>query len=185
MLLTASITAFWYPIYLWSDIGWYLSFLAFFGVLILAPLLSKRLFKKQPKPITQVVIESACAQIMTLPIILYIFNQSSIIALVTNVLVVPLLPFAMLVTLIAGIVGMAMPSMAIIALPARIVLTYILDVAHVFSKIPGIVMTAKISAVMMCAMYAGIALLSLMMWHKNTKDYDTITDENIYKMEPI
>ena len=40
LMLTAALTAGWNPLYLWSDIGWYLSFLAFFGILIIAPLLS-------------------------------------------------------------------------------------------------------------------------------------------------
>jgi len=65
ILLTASITAAWYPSYLWSDIGWYLSFLAFFGVLVLAPLVTRRIFRSTPRPLTSVLIETICAQIIT------------------------------------------------------------------------------------------------------------------------
>jgi competence protein ComEC len=52
ILLAAAITAGWNPIYLWSDIGWYLSFLAFFGILILAPQIFKRFWKDKYQPIS-------------------------------------------------------------------------------------------------------------------------------------
>ena len=47
ILFVAALTALINPIYVWSDIGWYLSFLAFFGVLIVAPLLGQRLLGKK------------------------------------------------------------------------------------------------------------------------------------------
>ena len=37
ILIVAAGTALWNPVYLWSDAGWYLSFLAFAGVMILSP----------------------------------------------------------------------------------------------------------------------------------------------------
>jgi len=52
ILLSAVITAWANPVYIWSDIGWYLSFLAFFGVLIIAPLIKERLKLKIFETIT-------------------------------------------------------------------------------------------------------------------------------------
>lgn len=185
ILFTAAFTAFWYPIYVWSDIGWYLSFLAFFGVMILAPLLTRRLCKRQPKPLTQVVIESFCAQIMTLPIILFIFKQASLIALISNILVVPLVPLAMLLTLLAGLVGIFLPSFGILVLPTRLLLTYILDVAHLLSRIPGAVVRVQTSIVITIVLYAIVTVVCLVLWHAKTRNYGTITDENDVKMELI
>ncbi len=45
ILVAAALTAGWNPVYIWSDIGWYLSFLAFFGILMLAPQIFKRFWK--------------------------------------------------------------------------------------------------------------------------------------------
>ena len=75
IIYTAAATAMVYPIYLWSDIGWYLSFLAFAGVLIIAPLLSSWMFPSPRKvsALAQLLIETLAAQIMTLPLILFIF----------------------------------------------------------------------------------------------------------------
>ncbi len=40
--LAAAITAWANPVYVWSDLSWYLSFLAFFGVMIVSPLIQTR-----------------------------------------------------------------------------------------------------------------------------------------------
>lgn len=180
LLLTACITAGWYPIYLWYDIGWHLSFLAFFGVLILAPTIVNRFFKKQPKPLTMAIIESFSAQLMTVPIILYIFHETSLVALIANALVVPLVPIAMLATLVAGIVGMYFPAtLSFLALPAKLILTYILDIAHLLSNIPGITYINQLSFAGMMSMYAIIGGFCLAMYGKVRRNRDIITDENL------
>lgn len=180
ILLAAAITAGWYPLYAWSDIGWYLSFLAFFGVLIVGPLITKRLYKeKQPSFITALVIETMSAQIMTVPLIMYIFGQYSVIALVANILVVPLVPLAMLLTLVAGLAGMLLPQIAgWLALPARILLTYMLDVVAVFSRVPFAVAHPHLNAAAMLVLYAVIIFLSTVLWFRTRTKNAIITDTN-------
>lgn len=60
------------PLYVWADLGWWLSFLAFFGVLIVGPLMTRMLYRgdRQPSSGVQIIMESVAAQLMTLPIIL-------------------------------------------------------------------------------------------------------------------
>ena len=49
-------------------------FLAFFGVLVISPVLQKRLYKdKEPSLLSKFSIETFCAQLMTLPIMLLYF----------------------------------------------------------------------------------------------------------------
>lgn len=112
--LAASITALWNPLYIWSDIGWYLSFLAFFGILVIAPLAVRWLYgkRKEPPQLGMILLETAAAQIMTAPLILYIFGRASLVGLVSNLIIGPLVPIAMLLTLIAGLSGMFMPVLA-------------------------------------------------------------------------
>lgn len=157
----AAVTALWNPFYLWGDIGWYLSFLAFFGVLVIAPVISARFFKKQPKLLTMVVIETLSAEIMTLPLILMTFSQLSIVALVANALVVPLVPLAMLLSAAGAAAGAIIPQFAgWLALPARLLLTYMLDVVHLMSNIPSVLIHRNISLPYMLAIY-GFALIAL------------------------
>src|SRR6266404_8669704 len=125
----AAVTGLWNPFYVWGDMGWYLSFLAFFGVLVIAPLIAARFFSRSPKLLTMVLLETLSAEIMTLPLILMTFSQLSIVALIANLLVVPLVPIAMLLSAVAGLFGAFVPQIAgWFALPARLLLTYMLDI---------------------------------------------------------
>ncbi len=168
ILLAAAITAGWYPPYLWSDIGWYLSFLAFFGVLILAPLIVKRMSKrKSPHPLTLVVIESFAAQLLTAPLIVFIFKELSVVALVANLLVVPIVPVAMLFSLVAGIAGIVItPVASWLSWPANIVMTYMLDVVALLARVPNALVNITIDAWHMLLIYSCILFIVLVLWRK-------------------
>lgn len=166
--LAATLTAVWYPLYLWTDIGWYLSFLAFFGVLVLAPLLVARLSRKsEPKLLLLVVAESLCAQLMTIPLIIFIFHDVSLIALISNALVVPLVPLAMLFSAVAGLAGMLLPAVATwLALPARILLTYMIEVVSLLAQIPRAKIQRAISLETMLTLYAAILAVTAALWKR-------------------
>jgi competence protein ComEC len=161
ILFTAALTARYNPYYVWGDIGWYLSFLAFFGVLMLAPLIIK-LFQKSNKElplIPNVAIESFSAQIMTIPIIMFIFGKVSFVGFLANIIIVPLVPFAMLFSLIAGLAGMFVPAIAgWLGLPARLLLNSMLNVAEWFASWPSANKLVTISAISMLALYVVIAI---------------------------
>ncbi len=186
ILFAAAATALWNPLYIWSDIGWYLSFLAFFGVLILGPLLRKRLFNGDPRGIIgELIMETLSAQIATLPIILYIFKTSSFVALPANILVVPLIPLAMLLSFIAGLAGMFIaPVAGWLAWPARYVLTYLLDMATMFSRVPHMKISVALSIRGLIIMYTAMLLVLFVLWHKGRKN-DTITDINNTKEQHV
>lgn len=170
--IAAALTAGWNPLYLWSDIGWYLSFLAFFGVLIIAPLLAKRLFKgKKVRSLTMLLLESISAQLMAAPLIMHIFGQISLVGIVANLMVVPLVPLAMLVSFLAGLGGMLLPTLAgWIAWPARLVLTYMLDVVAALSRVPHALSERKLLLNQMLGLYGIIAILCIVLWRKITKN---------------
>ncbi len=169
--LAAAMTAGWNPFYIWSDVGWYLSFLAFFGVLIVAPLVNTRLFgSKQPKALTALLTESLCALLMTIPFVLHIFSQVSLVALVANLLVVPLVPIGMLLALVAGLAGMLVPVLSgIIALPARILLTYMLDLVELMSRIPHALVQRQLPLAGMLFLYGCISVFVLVLWRTTEK----------------
>lgn len=163
----AAVTGLWNPFYVWGDIGWYLSFLAFFGVLVISPIIAARFFKKQPKLLTLVVLETLSAELMTLPLILMTFSQLSIIALVANALVVPLVPLAMLLSAAAGAAGAIAPQIAgWFAWPARLLLTYILDLVHLLAGLPSVFIHRSISLEYMLIIYSVILAVVFIAWRK-------------------
>ena len=182
IFFAAAITACANPFYIWSDVSWYLSFLAFFGVLVLAPLLVKRFRPKwQTSVLIMVAIESLCAEIMTMPYVLHVFGQMSLIGLPANVLVVTLIPLAMLLCLIAGLAGMlAINFVGWLAWPAVLILTYMLDIAQLLASVPhGFLQQISLSLAQMLCIYLVVLLMTLAL-HIKTKSnsYDKITDRN-------
>jgi competence protein ComEC len=166
ILLAAAVTAFANPFYLWSDAGWWLSFLAFTGVLVLAPLVAGRLPGIADSIAGGVLIESLSAEVMTIPYVLHVFGQMSLIALLANVLVVSLIPLAMLLSLMAGVAGMLMPAYGgWVAWPASFLLTYMLDMAHGLAHLPHIFLqNIGVSTTQMFLMYAFIAGAGCVLW---------------------
>lgn len=130
LAIAAAATTMWYPAYAWGNIGWELSFVAFAGVLILAPLLLSYFYgDDKPKFVARTVIETMSAQLVTLPIMLVTFGQGSIVAILSNLLVLPLVPVAMLLTFVAGIGQLLFaPIAAVLAWPASILLGYMVEV---------------------------------------------------------
>lgn len=179
ILLAAMMTAVWYPLYLWSDIGWYLSFFAFLGVLVLSPLVLQYAAQRKVRANTLnlLVIESSCAQLMTLPIIMYIFHRLSVVGLLSNLLVVPLVPLGMLLSFVAGMVGALAPALGGWAgVGGRVLLTYMLDVAHLLAAWSHALVNQPINVVSMVACYICLVALTVLLWQKVNKN-DTITDK--------
>jgi competence protein ComEC len=167
------------PLYLWGNVSWYLSFLAFYGVLVVAPLVTKRMYnRRKPKLVMQIIIESSCAQLVTLPYVLMVFGQVSLVALLANVLVVALIPLAMVLCLVAGLAGMFLPAVAgWFAWPAMLLLTYMLGIADVLARVPhALVEHIGFSIELMVCTYAAAAAVVSLLWHKTVKERDILTD---------
>lgn len=180
ILLAAAMTAGWFPPYLWGDLGWHLSFLAFIGILLLAPLLQWRLWpNKPPGLLGQLLIETSCAQLMTLPLIMFTFGQLSIVALAANILVVPLVPIAMALSFIAGAGGLLLPALAgWFAWPARILLTYQVDIISLCARLPHAAIAVSLHVWQMVLTYL-IGLGVATVWWRKTAKNATITDRTI------
>lgn len=123
--LAGALTAFVNPAYAWGDLGWMLSFAAFAGILVLAPLLSAYFYSNdKPSFVPRLIIETTSAQIMTLPILLVAFGKMSLVALLSNVLILPLIPLAMLLVWLVGMLQLLAPLLVGLAV---IVATWLLQ----------------------------------------------------------
>ncbi len=127
----AAVTLLINPSYGWGDLGWQLSFAAFAGVMILAPLLQAYYFgEKKPGIMWQIVGETVAAWLVTLPILLVAFGQMSNVAIVANLLILPLVPLAMLLVFLAGITSLIFTPIApIVGYPAYLLLHYMTQTA--------------------------------------------------------
>lgn len=166
--IVAAVTILVNPSFAWGDLGWQLSFAAFVGVMVVAPLAQRYFFgEKKPGTMRQILGETVAAQLVTLPILVLAFGQFSNVAVVANLLVLPFVPLAMLLTFIAGIGGLMLPSVAsVIGLPAQWLLQYMIGVAEYLSKLPWAQAQIEINGWFVTASYAVIMLGSVYMWRK-------------------
>ena len=148
--------------------GWQLSFLAFAGVMIVAPLAQRYLFgEEKPKLIRQILGETIAAQIITLPVLVLAFGQFSNVAVVANLLVLPLVPLAMLLTFLTGVGALVVPSIApFIGMPVYLLLQYMTHVASYLSALPWAQSSMTIGPVVVVSYYVAVAGVCLYMWRK-------------------
>jgi len=175
--LAAAITAWANPVYVWSDLSWYLSFLAFYGVLVISPLIQARWQGGWHQTLLGgVALESICAGIMTEPFVLHIFGTMSLVSLPANILVVTVVPLAMLLGLVAGLAGMFLSGLAgWFAWPGVILLNYMLDTAHILADLPHVFIENRtLSLAGMLGSYAVIAGLTLVLHHKTKSSANAI-----------
>lgn len=180
LMLSAAASAWFNPGFLWFDLGWWLSFAAFFGVLMVGPQLQSRLFAtKKPHFLTQVAIESFAASLLTAPLIIWAFERTSTVSLIANMLVVPVIPIVMVLVFAAGIAAFVssdfIVSKLVITL-ASLSLSYVLLVADYLADIPYVELSTSLSLQQMLAVYTFIGFATYIL-HKKTrlkKPYDLL-----------
>lgn len=181
LLASSAVTAYINPLYLWSDLGWWLSFLAFFGILIVAPLVRRRLWgQRKLHWLPAIMVETACAQLMTLPLTMAVFGELSVIALLANILVLPLVPFAMLLTFAAGLAGMVAPVLAgWVAWPARVLLSFMTEVVSLLAEPKWVLLNLKLTTVAAGAIYIIIAVLTVWSYRLLRRRYKVVFEHSV------
>jgi competence protein ComEC len=134
----AAITVAVQPSYVWGDMGWQLSFSAFAAVMIVTPLLQRFFFgDSEPSTVRQVLGETVGAHLVTLPIVALAFGVISNVAIPANLLIVPFVPIAMLLTFISGLAGIIAPGGAeLVGMPASWLLGYMTHIAEFLAELP-------------------------------------------------
>lgn len=156
------------PSYAWGDLGWQLSFGAFAGVMILAPLLQAYFFGKEKIGLVrQILIETVSAQLFTMPIIVLSFSQISNVAIFSNLLILPLVPITMLATFVAGVGVLIVPFFAdFLALPAIGLLKYMIFAVNKLAELPWVMSGVEISELIALISYIVLTAACFYMWQK-------------------
>jgi competence protein ComEC len=170
---SAALTALVNPSYLWGDLGWYLSFAAFAGVLVLAPLLLDYFWgEREPNAVIRVVVETFSAQVLTAPIIAFAFGQYAPLALVSNVLILPFIPFAMIFVFIAGLAALLFSPIAyIVSYPAKMLLDYMTFVVDKLAALPIAQGEVNFPAAYLFYSYLLIVGLCIFLWRRTGHDF--------------
>lgn len=155
------------PMILRFDLGFQLSFMAMLGLIFISPLVDQW-FKKLPKFICESLSATLGAQIATMPIILYNFGNFSILAPVTNVLILTIIPTIMGLSFVIGLFGLLwLPLGKLIAIISWPILKYVILVIELFAKIPNIQQKLNFNTVAVIIYYL-IIILAIYFYRKKT-----------------
>lgn len=124
------------PFLLFYDIGFELSFAATAGILIFGERI-KNYLNKIPNMlgIRDSLATTLSAQIFTTPIIIYYFRIFSVIAPVSNFIVLPAIPFLMLGSFLCLIFGQTIVGQ-IIACPVFLLFNAVIAIVHFLASLP-------------------------------------------------
>ena len=150
------------PLLLRLDVGFQLSFLAMMGIIYLLPIFRSWL-RKIPNffQFRNILAMTLSAQIFTLPILIYNFGYISRVAPITNILIVPLLPYIMVLGFIFGLIGMIFQPLGwILSWLCWLLLTYVISVVDFFSQISWAPLTLETSWIWLLLLYLILGLFS-------------------------
>lgn len=128
----------WNPFVLAFDPGFQLSILATLGLIYISPLFAERMhWVSERWGLREIAAATLGTQAAVLPLILYQSGSLSVYSLPANLLALVVVPYAMLLSFIAGLAGIFLgPVAPLIGFPAYILLWYITKVAEFFAWLP-------------------------------------------------
>jgi competence protein ComEC len=158
VLWTALLMISWNPKILWYDASFQLSFLAVIGLIEISPVLEPYLTRV---PRTLAMRESLtmtiAAQIAATPLIILLFGRLSLISPITNLLVAPALPLAMLFGFMGTLISfVSMPLGLIISYGGWATLQWVLWVAKIGARIPLASINIQISTIIILLYYLSL-----------------------------
>ncbi len=126
------------PYLLVYDVGFQFSFIATLGLILVSPYLASFVtFMPTWFGLREFLTATLATQIFITPILLYQMGQFSVVAVIVNMLVLPMVPVAMFLTFITGLVSFFSTTLSLIfGYMATISLLYIIKIAEKFAELP-------------------------------------------------
>lgn len=160
------------PMILLHDPSFQLSFLATLGLILLASPIEKKLTKiPEAFGMRGIVASTIATQIFVSPYILYMMGSISIIGMIVNILVLPIIPITMLAVFLTGAGGFISIDLAhVFGWVAHILLTYELHMVEWFARVPFASVTLPMfSGWWVVAFYAVFAIVYIFLKSKKPR----------------
>lgn len=139
LLYAATLSLLASPNYL-LNLGWQLSFASFAGIMLLGPIFTRYLYRRQDPPaLAAALIETLAAQLSCLPLTLANFGSFSGVGLFANLLVVPTIPLVMLLSFLTGVlsfINLFPPLAAVTAQLSSFLLSFHLKTINILAALP-------------------------------------------------
>jgi competence protein ComEC len=137
LLVVAAGMALWNPYLVLFDLSYQLSVLATLGLVTLSHHLIPYLTWLRSKSLIEIVSTTLATQATVLPLLIISIGQVSIVSLVSNILILLVVPYAMLSGFFAALVALLSPALAFpLSTLAYTLLTYIIRVSEFLGSLP-------------------------------------------------
>ena len=138
LLITAFLMLAINPHLLVYDAGFQLSFLAMLGLILFYPLISSYLlFLPKVLGIREVVAMTLSSQVFTMPLLLFQFHQLSLISIISNLLIVPMVPLIFILSPVFFTLGFINSFFAFLfSVPLSLLLQYLWLIVDVSLFVP-------------------------------------------------
>jgi len=163
------------PLILTRDVGFQLSFLSSMGIIYLLPIF-ERCFKVNDSKIKRLICLTLSAQIFSLPILIYNFGKMPILSVLSNLLVVPLLPSLLGLGFLFIILGTIFPFLA---LPLSFILyfpfAWVVLVVELISSLPFSTITLKVHWIFLLIFYLLLGYIIIRFTFSYKEEYEKET----------
>ncbi len=167
------------PTILYFDLAFGLSFLATMGLIYFTPYFERkfRVHKESILNWRSMVGKTAAAtlsaQTMVLGLLIFKFKMVSLVSFLTNILILPFIPFSMFVGFAAGLMGFINPLLAeVFAWLSAGFLSYDVFIINAFAKIPYAAMNLeKFSLPFLVLYYAAIGYFTYLIKRRKNKEF--------------
>jgi len=138
LLIAAALMALVNPFLVLYDLSFQLSVVATLGLILFSSGIARRIpFVSERLGFREIVATTLATQVTVLPLLILSLGTVSLVFLPANALVLPAVPLAMLLSFIAALVALVLPFAGIVAaLPAYLVLSYIVSIPEFFGTLP-------------------------------------------------
>ena len=120
------------------DLSFQLSFLATMALILVSPIIEKKMtFITEKYKLRELIVATISTQIFVLPFLLYKMGLFSVFALFANVLILPIIPLIMFLGFLSGFFGLIFNFLAVpFAFVCSLLLSYVLKIIYIFSHLP-------------------------------------------------
>jgi competence protein ComEC len=164
LLVAGTILLLWNPLWIW-DLGFQLSFLATFGLIVTMPALEKRL-DWLPPAIATIVALPLAASLWTFPLLLNVFSVVSTYSILANIVTAPLVTAISLGGMLSAGAAVIYPSLgSAIAWLLYYPTHFLIQIVQFFTILPGSSLAVgKLSLALMLLIYALMGLVWVNRW---------------------
>jgi competence protein ComEC len=153
------------------DISFQLSFLATLALILVSPLVEKKMiFVTKKYHLRELIVATISTQIFVLPFLFYKMGLLSVFALFTNILILPVIPLIMFLGFLTGILGFISVFLSIpIGFICSLLLSYVLKIIYIFSHLPFSSIAIKSFPIILVVIIYGIIFYYILSFKSDTR----------------